>query len=143
MMNSGVTYQTDLDGVDWAALKAILAEDDFDNGRAPEQLGRSFENSYAVVFARAEGRIIGKARVLSDGVCNAYIVDVWTYSPYRRRGIASTMIRMLLGRLPGQHVHLFTDDARDFYKAIGFEERGIGFQTVVGQWLRNEGGSGA
>ena len=32
------------------------------------------------------------ARLLSDGVCNAYLVDVWTMSVYRRQGIASRMI---------------------------------------------------
>jgi ribosomal protein S18 acetylase RimI-like enzyme len=41
------------------------------------------------------------ARLLSDGVCSAYLVDVWTSSRYRRRGIASEMIRFLLDEVPG------------------------------------------
>ncbi len=67
-----IEYTSDLSGVDWPALKATLAEDRFDNGRTPDQLRRSFENSYAVCLAVAGGRVVGKARVLSDGVCNAY-----------------------------------------------------------------------
>ena len=53
------------------------------------------------------------ARLLSDGVCNAYLVDVWTHSAYRRRGIASTLIRMLADAVPGQHIGLQTDDAQE------------------------------
>ena len=132
-----ITYKTDLDGVDWAAMRDILIADDFDNGRTVEQYRRSFENSYAVCIAYVGARIIGTARVLSDGVCNAYVVDVWTYSPYRRRGIARAMIQSLLDRLPGQHVYLFTDDAPDFYRRIGFQERGLGMEIVSGEWLVN------
>ena len=111
--------------------------DDFDNGRTPEQLQKSFANSCATSIAYADGRIIGTARVLSDGVCNAYIVDVWTYTPYRHQGIARRMIEDLLEHLPGQHVYLFTDDIPDFYYNLGFKERGIGMERVVGRWLDN------
>jgi predicted GNAT family acetyltransferase len=135
-----VTYKTDLEGIDWAALKALLEEDDFDNGRTPEKLQQSFENSQAVVFALDGERVIAKARVLSDGVCNAYVVDVWTYSPYRNQGIASAMMARLMEKLPGQHVYLFTDDAEAFYKKLGFRRQGIGLFKIVGRWLVNEPG---
>src|SRR5215216_6424221 len=115
-----ITYKTDLGGVDWGQMKATLGGDDFDNGRTPGQLRESFENSYAAVVAYDGERIVGTARVLSDGVCNAYVVDVWTLSPYRRRGVARAMIKTLEARLAGQHVYLFTDDAVDFYKGLGF-----------------------
>ncbi len=133
-----ISYRMDLTGVNWDEMKAILVHDDFDNGRTPEQLKESFENSYAVCIAYAGKNIIGTARVLSDGVCNAYVVDVWTLSAYRRQGIASEMMRLLLERLPGQHVYLFTDDAAGFYRSLGFKERGLGMELVVGTWLQRE-----
>ena len=133
-----ITYATTLDGVDWAALKARLVADNFDNGRTPAQYERSFANSAVVVFAWANGEIIAKARALSDGVCNAYVVDVWTYTPYRGQGIAGAMMRLLLARLPGQHVYLFTDDAIPFYKKLGFAEQDVGLGLVVGEWLQNQ-----
>ncbi len=136
-MNTRITYTQDLTQVDWQAMKAILLADDFDNGRTPEQLQRSFANSFATSIACAGSRIIGTARALSDGVCNAYIVDVWTYTPYRRQGIARRMIQDLLDQLPGQHVYLFTDDIPDFYNKIGFTPRGIGMERLVGRWLDN------
>lgn len=119
-------------------MKATLRQDQFDNGRSAEQLKVSFENSYATCVAYAEGRIIGTARALSDGVCNAYIVDVWTFSPFRRQGIARKMMEVLLSQLHGQHVCLFTDDATDFYKKLGFVEQPVSLTQVIGTWLVNE-----
>jgi predicted GNAT family acetyltransferase len=131
-----ITYTQSTAGVDWAQLKADLEADDFDNGRTPDELRRSFENSAVVVFAWHMGRIIGKARALSDGVCNAYVVDVWTHSDYRRRGIATQMMQLLAEGLEGQHIYLFTDDAEEFYHALGYRRQGVGMSIVVGKWLK-------
>ena len=133
-----ITYTTELEGVDWAQMKATLAADDFDNGRTPEQLRESFERSYAAVVACDGETIIGTARALSDGVCNAYVIDVWTLTPYRRRGIARRMLETLEASLRGQHVYLFTEDAADFYRRLGFKEHPTGMSKVVGAWLRKD-----
>lgn len=130
-----IEYKRDLDGIDWAQLKAELAGDNFDNGRTPEQYQRSFAASYSVCFALDGQRIIGKARALSDGVCNGYIVDVWTHSDYRRQGIASHLVKQILADLSGQHVCLFTDDMQTFYLQLGFAEETTGMSQVIGQWL--------
>ena len=133
-----ITYTQDLDGVDWEEMKTTLVQDDFDNGRTPEQLRESFANSSASVIAYApDGRIIGTVRALSDGVCNAYVVDVWTLTELRKQGVATRMMQLLLEQFEGQHVYLFTDTAVPFYKKLGFEEQGIGLGRVVGQWLQH------
>ncbi len=44
MNTEEITFTQSLDGVNWTALKADLAADDFDNGRTPEQLQTSFAN---------------------------------------------------------------------------------------------------
>ena len=137
-MTLEVTYKTDLHDIDWDEMKSTLAEDRFDNGRTASELRESFENSRASVVALLDDRIVGTARALSDGVCSAYIVDVWTLSTYRRRGIARKMMGMLQETLYGQHVYLFTDDAVDFYKAVGFEEQAVGLGKIVGTWLRRD-----
>jgi predicted GNAT family acetyltransferase len=132
-----ITYKFDLENIDWDEIKAKVAEDHFDNGRTPEQLKKSFENSFATCFVYDDEQIIGKARALSDGVCNAYIVDVWTYSPYRHQGIASQMMKHLMEKLQGQHVYLFTDeDTVKFYAQLGFKEWETGLGRVVGEWLQ-------
>lgn len=134
-----ITFTQETAGVDWQQLTAELIADDFDNGRTPDQLRQSFENSAVVVFARVGDRIIGKARALSDGVCNAYVVDVWTHSTFRRRGIAGRMMALMTGQLEGQHVYLFTDDdVAPFYESLGYERQGVGLGKVIGRWLRAE-----
>ena len=133
-----VRIDSSLEGVDWEQAKADLAADDFDNGRSPEALRRSFEQSEHVVLARDGGRVVGMARLLSDGVCNAYLVDVWTSSSHRRQGIGSAMVSALVDRVPGQHVGLQTDDAQPFYDALGFRPQPEFWSLVVGTGLDND-----
>jgi hypothetical protein len=54
-----IKYRNDLSGIDWQALKAALVADRFDNGRTPEQLRLSFENSQAVSIAWSSNKIVG------------------------------------------------------------------------------------
>ena len=137
-----VSVDGSLAGVDWVQAKADLAADEFDNGRSAEALRRSFRQSQHVAFARDGDRVVGMARLLSDGVCNAYLVDVWTASAYRRRGIASAMIRHLLERVPGQHVGLQTDDGQALYASLGFKPQPEFWSIVVGAWLDNDANRG-
>jgi ribosomal protein S18 acetylase RimI-like enzyme len=133
-----VQIDSTLEGIDWDRAKADLAADRFDNGRSPTALRRSFEQSQHVAIARDGEHVVGMARLLSDGVCNAYLVDVWTLSSHRRQGIASAMIRVLEDRVPGQHIGLQTDDAQAFYASLGFRPQPEFLSLVVGQWLDNE-----
>lgn len=134
-----ITYTTDLTGIDWNTLKAAVADDNFDNGRTAEQMRVSSENSAVNVFAYAGDEIVGTARALSDGVCNAYVVDIWTKTPYRKRGIARRMMELIAERVPGQHVYLAADEeVRPFYEKLGFTPWDVGMGRVVGHWLRAE-----
>ena len=131
----GVSFHSELHQVDWVQLRDALVADDFHNGRTVEELERSFSNSGVCAFAAFDGRTVGTARALTDGVCNAYVVDVWTQSSLRRRGIGHGLMRHLEAQLDGQHVCLFTDDALAFYEAIGYVHRGPALERVVGRWL--------
>ena len=131
-----VTFTTSLDSIDWPSLKRALTADRFDNGRTAEQLQKSFANSYAVCLAMLGDVTVGTARVLSDGVCNAYLVDVWTRSDLRRQGIGRAMVENLIQRLPGQHIYLQADaENADFYDELGFQVQPIGMSKVIGKWL--------
>lgn len=131
-----IRYSTDLAHVDWEALRRALIADDFDNGRTADEYRRSAEGSFRSVFAYLGDEVVGNARMLSDGVCNAYVVDVWTRSDLRRRGVGRRMMEILLESADGQHVYLFTDDMQPFYAALGFEPQPTGMSKVVGRWLR-------
>ena len=134
-----VHYKRDLDDIDWAEMKDTLREDKFDNGRTETQYKRSFENSFTTCVSFLDGKIIGTGRALSDGVGNAYVVDVWTLSKHRRKGIASRMMELLREDLQGQHVYLQTDDdTLEFYVSLGFKRRPTGMDIVVGDYLKGK-----
>ena len=135
-MDNKILYKIHLEDINWKEMKETLAMDKFDNGRTPGQLEKSFQHSYATVIAYINNQIVGTARALSDGVCNAYIVDVWTLTKYRRCGIASRMMGILSHQVRGQHVYLFTDDATAFYETLGFKAQSVGMGKVVGEWLK-------
>jgi GNAT superfamily N-acetyltransferase len=122
--------------VDWDALKAGLRADHFDNGRTAAELTESFRRCHARVFARTDDEhIVGTARVLADGVCNAYLVDVWMDTPFRRHGIGSEMVKRLLATVPEHHVALVTQDHKQFYRSLGFEAKIVGMSCVIRPWL--------
>lgn len=134
----GIRISETLDGVDWERAKADLAADDWDNGRSPAALCRSFEASEHVAVAWDGDRVVGMARLLSDGVCNAYALDVWTASSHRRRGIGRAMMERLCDAVPGQHVGLQTDNAQAFYEELGFERQPEFMSRMSGRWLEND-----
>ena len=77
--------------------------------------------------------------MLSDGVCSAYLVDVWTQSAFRRSGIAREMIRQVCSRLEGQHVYLQADpEIAEVYRRLGFCEQPLGLSLTVGTWLASQ-----
>ena len=141
-MSVAATIDGALEGVDWAQCKADLHADSFDNGRSPAALRRSFEQSQHVAIARDGERVVGMARLLSDGVCNAYLLDVWTASSHRRQGIATALVRRLQERVPGQHVGLQTDEAAELYASLGFRPQPEFWSAVTGAWLDNEANRG-
>jgi GNAT superfamily N-acetyltransferase len=133
-----VHIDASLEGIDWQRVKADLSADDFDNGRSPEALRISFAQSQHVAIARDGDHVVAMARLLSDGVCNAYLLDVWTLSAYRRRGIASGVVRHLMARVPGQHVGLQTDHAAPFYARLGFRPQPQFLSVIAGTWPGND-----
>ncbi|MGJ3238602.1 MAG: GNAT family N-acetyltransferase [Anaerolineae bacterium] len=140
---ASIRYQIGCDDVDWQVLHDTLIADDFHNGRTVAQYQQSFENSHTVIIAYDGDKLVGTVRALSDGVCNAYLVDVWTLTTYRRQGIARAMMTQTLQQLRGQHVYLWTDDQHTFYEAIGMQrdENASGYFIVVGDWLDNDSAS--
>jgi GNAT superfamily N-acetyltransferase len=132
---SNIVFSGEIDDVDWAALKSALVDDHFDNRRTPDQYRLSHENSHAVVFGYLDGEIVANGRILSDGVCNAYLVDIWTATRCRRQGVGTEVVARLVATVAGQHVGLFTDERADFYAALGFAPQAGGMSNVIGSWL--------
>jgi len=67
-----------------------------DSPGAREAIPSMIRGSLCFMVARSlEGRIVGMARVISDGFSDAYIQDVVVLENYRGRGVGSELVRRL------------------------------------------------
>ena len=96
----------------------------------PERLWASFEASSLVLTVWDGGRIVGLARVLTDGIQTAVLCDLAVEPDVQGAGIGKRLIDEILERLPGVELIL-----RDSTLSTGFYER-LGFAPVENAWVR-------
>ncbi|MCQ2378120.1 MAG: GNAT family N-acetyltransferase [Victivallaceae bacterium] len=60
---------------------------------------KMLENSFAVVCARSGGKLVGMMRAISDGISDAYMLDLVVAPEYRRRGIGKRLTDFLAAHL--------------------------------------------
>lgn len=107
-----------------------------------EELERAIRDSWCLVTAYDEGKLIGSGRVVSDGVFHALIVDVIIRPEYQKRGIGTLIMRRLLERCRDarlRDVQLFCARGKaPFYHRLGFVSRaedapGMDFKGLSGK----------
>ena len=103
------------DSVGWSAYT-----DDLDS------LMRGLAGSAHVVTAWRGERLVGLARVISDGHTIAYLQDVLVDPEHQRRGIASELVGRAFAPFASVRQHILMTDAeerqRAFYESLGFRE---------------------
>jgi GNAT superfamily N-acetyltransferase len=97
----------------------IYAED-------PVTLDAALRGSSRVVVARQAGRLVGLARVVTDGASVCYLQDVLVHPASQRSGVGRALVLAALDPCSSvrQKVLLTDDDPgqRAFYEALGFCE---------------------
>lgn len=68
------------------------------------------------------GAQVGFCRALSDGVCEAYLADVFVLPAHRGHGLGKALVAAMIDDGPGPHLRwtLFTGDAHGLYEQFGF-----------------------
>lgn len=101
-----------------------------------EVIRQVFESSNVKVIVKADNRIIGFGRAISDGVFNAAIYDIVVHKEFQNRGIAKKILSHILEKLTHiSCVHLIsTSGNEDFYKKHGFKK----VKTGMARYLRTE-----
>jgi len=113
----------------------------------PKQAQKGLDNSAYLVAAKLDNNVIGTARLIHDGGCTAFIVDVIVSPEYQGHGIGKCMIEMIMTYLKncieeGEmiFVGLMAAKGREgFYKQFGFIERpneSMGAGMVL--WVKEE-----
>ena len=104
-------------------LGPLLNQSDWAQGRSAAGLEKMLRMSSLKLGVWDGNRLVGFARVLSDGVYRCVIEDVIVEASYRGRGIGTRIMRTLVEELSGvEHVYLFTggENPKQFYERLGF-----------------------
>lgn len=96
----------------------------------PRRVWQMFENASLVLTAWHEGRLVGIARVLTDGVLYSYLCDLAVEPDVQGLGIGRRLIEAVLERCKGTELVL-----RDSDISAGFYAR-LGFERVRNAWMR-------
>lgn len=93
----------------------------------PDDLERANQNSWLVVAAYEEEKLVGFGRVVTDFVMHAMIFDMIVLPEYQQQGIGTMILARLVERclaLGVRDIQLFcAKGKRTFYEKNGFEAR--------------------
>jgi GNAT superfamily N-acetyltransferase len=102
----------------------ISEESYWGKGRPRETVERLIREASRVVGLYGDGRQVGFARAVSDGVVFACLADVYVLPEFRGRGLGVELVREMIENGPYARVGkwlLHTDDAHGLYEKFGFE----------------------
>lgn len=139
-----ITYKTLKENINWQEVSEVLERSHLSVHPANVQ-ETIFMNSYAVVFVYDDDHIVGVARALSDGVCQAAVYNVALDEEYQGNGIGREMIRRLLEQLQGQNVILYTHPQTvAMYEKFGFRRAKTAMELFSGsieslEWMDEVG----
>ena len=109
--------------VDIDALHSMLSRSHWAKGRSREAIEKTIANSLCFSLINAN-ELIGFARVITDGVTYAVVLDMIIREDFRGQGLGKLLVQCI-----GQHPEvvplrqvLWTSAAVDFYQKGGFEK---------------------
>lgn len=103
-------------------LKILFTQTTWASKRENMGIERMLENSDVIVTVRAQGRLIGFGRALSDGVYRALLDDIVVDDSFRKQGIGKEIVKRLLEKLDCvEEIYLNTGGHLfEFYSSLGF-----------------------
>jgi ribosomal protein S18 acetylase RimI-like enzyme len=119
----GFELDDDPERVDIDAVHRYLSEESYwAAGRSRETVERLVREAARVVGLYHDGRLVGFARAVSDGVAVAYLADVYVLPEFRGRGLGEELVQETVERGPYAAVRwlLHTRDAHGLYRKLGF-----------------------
>lgn len=103
--------------------------------------GNILENSQVTVFAFDEGKLIGFARAITDGVRQAAIYDVAILPEYQGIGIGKLLMENIKAKLSYCNIILYSNVGKEgFYERLGFKLLKTGMGLFVEEERAREKG---
>jgi len=91
-------------------------------GRSIERVRESIDNSLCFGLYDTGGKMLGFARVVTDKVVFAYLMDFFIFEPYQGKGLGKKLLEHIMAQ-PDFQVRLWflaTASAHGLYKQFGF-----------------------
>lgn len=131
-----LTISPDKNKLDIEVVHGFLTRSYWAEGRTKEQVQETIRNTLCF-GAYLDQRQIGFARVLTDGVVFAYLMDVFILEEFRGKGYSKALLKYIFDdpRLVSvQKWLLGTQDAHGLYKQFGF--KGLSHPERLMEWRR-------
>ena len=117
------SISTDKSKLDVEAIHDYLCHQSYwAKGRSLERVKKSIENSICYGLYDDKNNMIGFARVLTDYVVFAYLMDLFVFEDYRGKGLGKKLVKHIMEE-PEFQVRLWflgTADAHGLYEKFGF-----------------------
>ncbi len=91
-------------------------------GRSLDDVKKSIDNSICFGLYDSEGNTLGFARVVTDQVVYAYLMDLFIFEEFQGTGLGTKLVKHILEQ-PDLQVRLWflaTNSAHGLYKKFGF-----------------------
>ena len=127
-----ITVSTDKNKLDIVFIQEFLKDIFWKAPRSIEDVKTVIEHSFCFGIY-LDGKQIGFARVITDYVVFAYVMDVFIDEKHRGKGYSSILIERMLNEPKLQEVKLWrlaTRDAHFLYKKFGFKNLGFPEQMM-------------
>ncbi len=117
-----ITVSTNKSKLDVVFMQHFLKDAYWATGRTIEEVQTTIDNSFCFGIYLNEKQI-GFARVITDYVVFAYLMDVFIIEEHRGKGYSSILIENMINEPKLQQVKIWrlaTTDAHFLYKKFGF-----------------------
>jgi len=118
---------TDKDKLDIQTVHKEVTSTYWGKGRSMEETMMTIEKSTCFGMYDKNDQQIAYARMITDGLIFAYIMDVIVFDPYKGKGLGKRLVEHILNQQDVKKVNtvaLKTMDAHSFYENLGFKRVG-------------------
>jgi len=108
--------------------------------RMPGYYDLILARSYTHFSAHLSQQLVGFVNVISDGIADAFLVDLMVHPAYQRRGLGLALVQHAIQALKADGIRcievLFDPALEEFYRSCGFHILQAG---IIDTWAESQG----